>query len=181
MGNISEILLWTFMIIQMLLVLFLVKLIIEFLSRFRLYEDSELPLLRTGDKAPLFREKDIEGNNVKLDYYSFEDTLLIFVQNSCDKCKSIINLLGELQQPSSLRIILASRAEEGSAEYSVPNGISLLQSNVIIDNYFIDKFPTAVHIDDKGTIISISEINNKEQFKHLINQTSYNADKEGTG
>lgn len=181
MGNVSEILLWTFMILQMLLVLFLVKLIIEFLSRFRLYEDSEQPLLRTGDMAPLFREKDTEGNNVKLDYHSLEDTLLIFVQDSCNKCQSIINLLDESQKPSSLRIILVSQSEQQeSSKFNIPNGISLLRSNVIVDNYFIDKFPTAVHIDDKGTIISISEINNKEHFKYLISQT-YEANKSWTG
>ncbi|MFC4768171.1 TlpA family protein disulfide reductase [Effusibacillus consociatus] len=162
----SNILLWIFMIIQLGIIFLLSKLIANFLNRFRLSQGKiEQLKLNIGDRAPLFREWDQNKNLVKLAENNGKNTLLVFTSAGCNICKEVLPQLPLLSTSfPSLRIIVVSRDLNVELIKTLPPEIHFIGSEEIMENYFIQKVPTVVVIDENGIITELETINT---FRHL--------------
>ncbi|MGC5325731.1 TlpA family protein disulfide reductase [Brevibacillus sp. SYSU BS000544] len=171
---ISHILLWILLLLQTLIIYFLLKLVVQFLNRFRLEDKKvEIPSLVLGQRAPLFREKDQHGRTIALAESNGYLTLLFFVQDTCGTCKSIIPHINKLLQfDHNLKIIMIAGRISLQDTMEVPEGIPLIRSNDLFSSYYVTKAPTAVLVGPAGEVIEIHEITEFEQLLAMLDRQS---------
>ncbi|TCP57655.1 peroxiredoxin [Tumebacillus sp. BK434] len=167
---ISNAILWVFMIIQLAILVTFAKLVAKFLNRFHLSgRQAAMLSLQTGEKAPLFREKDQNNNMIKLSDYDGNKTLLIFKSDSCPVCKDLLDQLPALKEAAaSTRIIVVAAEGDNVTHQDSANGIHFVRSNEVISNYFITKFPTVLVINEYGTILNIESVGHYEQVEQML-------------
>ncbi|USG67272.1 peroxiredoxin family protein [Brevibacillus ruminantium] len=163
MGNgylISHVLLWTFALLQMAFLLYLTRLIVQFLNRFRFSDkQNNTPSLQTGQKAPDFREKDQHGNFLRPISDKWQNSLLLFVQDSCSKCNEIISQLSSLQKKlPHIRIMVISGKIYYEQGISVPEGVHLIRSDALFIEYHVRVVPTVFLLDAHGNIVDVQEV-----------------------
>ncbi|MED4572684.1 TlpA family protein disulfide reductase [Brevibacillus agri] len=165
----SNVLLWVVVFIQMGFLYFLAKMVAEFLNRIRLTNKGvTLNSLRVGSKAPQFREKDQYGTTIKLSEHN-GTTLLLFAQESCGTCKSLIPELGLIKKLNdSIRILVISKQPFNNT-LQIPENVHYIHSAVVFENYLISKVPTVMLVDNDLTIISINDILTIDDLKKVIN------------
>ena len=166
----SNILLWIFMTIQIFAFFILARLIVSFLRRFQLIGKGVQELsLKTGQKAPLFREWDHQGRLIQLNQNGGKPTLLLFISSSCKICEEeIVPMVPYLIKNMEYRLILVARERLSSR---LPDDVHFIQSDEIINNYFANQVPMFVLINEKGYIISLGNVGNFEELNLQINQS----------
>ncbi|MEJ8547680.1 hypothetical protein [Brevibacillus borstelensis] len=174
---ISHILLWAIVLIQMVVMYAIVRLVVQFLNRFRLSDKKiELSQLQAGQGAPSFREKDQQGNVIQPIAENGGDTLLMFVGDSCGTCKEILPYLAELRkQYPHIRMIAVAEKIYYEQSIELPPGIPLLRSSSLFGTYLISKVPTLVLIDHQGIIQAVEQISALQQLVNLLEHQSKKA------
>ncbi|MFD2169220.1 TlpA family protein disulfide reductase [Tumebacillus lipolyticus] len=170
--TISIILLWVFMIAQMVVIYFLAKLVAGFLNRFRLIQpEVEYLKIGIGQQAPMFREKDQHGNLIKLSDLQGRPTMLLFVRESCNVCKRVLPELSVLATSmKSLRIIVITGTDADGPSFELPGGIHLLRSDEIFENYYIRKVPEYVLVGGDGNVLLMDSATD---FDRLFDNLKY--------
>jgi thioredoxin-related protein len=164
--TLSHILLWIFIILQTLIIAFLTKLIVRFLNQFRLEGNK---FIAKGKVAPLFRDIDINGNQVRLSDSEDKFTLLVFIKDSCSICKKILPKISVLNSSSMipLRTILIAPEEvdvEKVYYQDFDNKQIFIRSNDILKIYNIEEVPNLILIDSKGFIVDIYQYENLSEL-----------------
>lgn len=104
---ISQIALWLIVIIQLILMISFMKMVSEFLARFRVANNKiEELTLSVGQNAPLFREKDHLNRIIRLVDHPTEYTVLIFAKTSCSVCHEVLNKLSIYEDNERVRVIV---------------------------------------------------------------------------
>ncbi|MGG4449943.1 redoxin domain-containing protein [Brevibacillus sp. HB1.4B] len=165
------------MLIQLVIILFFSKLLVDFLNRFRLsgktIEDTSLIV---GDRAPLFREKDQTGNLVKLADNFGKKSVLLFISETCETCKDLIPYLSDITLINPyLKIFVIVSNYSKQKEYNIPDQISLIRSENIVKQYYIRTVPTMIMVDEKGYILYANGVDNFEQLMAVIKAISHKA------
>ncbi len=167
---ISNIGLWIFVAVQLVVIFMLTKLITQFLNRFRTDGSQVGQLtLKAGMKAPLFREEDQHGTMVKLAEHQGEHSLLLFTKQGCSICQELITHLPHVQQAHpNLRLLVISGESEEETQKQVPAGVHHLRSRFVMSNYHIEKVPAAVLINPEGQILANETLSNANQLLNII-------------
>lgn len=175
---ISHILLWTLMLIQMAFLFYLTRLIVQFLNRFRLSDKQAVSLtLQIGQRAPDFREKDQHGAIIRPASGNHQESLLLFVQDTCSKCKGIVAQLELLHKRfHRLRMIVIGGKIYYEKGLSAPEGIHFIRSDELLADYYIRAVPTAFLLDASGDIVEMKQVaaisDLVEMLEEQINQVS---------
>jgi hypothetical protein len=162
LDKVSVLLLWILVIIQLGITFMLTKLISAFLNSSGV---KNLPKLEIGSKAPLFREFDQNGNIITLE--NNKVTLLLFIKDTCNNCKNILNNINKIKN-INIEIILISGLADNWDLTQLPKDIPLIQSSIVMRNYLIERVPTAVLIDEFGFIKVNKFIEGIEDLKSEI-------------
>ncbi|WP_289141166.1 redoxin domain-containing protein [uncultured Brevibacillus sp.] len=175
---ISNLLLWIALFIQSLILLFFIRLVVKFLNRFRISNmQVEAAILKIGEKAPYFREKDQNGKVIQVTQHLGKHTLLLFTNDTCGTCKVIIPDLPYVSSNSpDVTVIVVSNPIFYEKGLEMPTGISLIRSEDIMSKYYIQAVPTAVLIDNGGTIRAIKQVS---AFQEIVEMLDMPADKVG--
>ncbi|MGO0058574.1 TlpA family protein disulfide reductase [Brevibacillus fluminis] len=175
--DLSHILLWIVTLIQMAVMYFLVRLVVQFLNRFRLSNHKvEMLSLQVGQGAPAFREKDQNGVIIQPISENESDTLLFFINDTCPTCKTIIPSLHHFQtEYPDVRIVAVSGRIYYQQSLELPSTIPLIRSDSLFTTYFITNVPTAVFINSQGIIKNVEAISSIAQFTNLLKKQSKQA------
>ncbi|TRY23344.1 redoxin domain-containing protein [Brevibacillus sp. LEMMJ03] len=171
---ISNIALWVIVIVQLMIIYFFSKILIEFLNRFRLSgKRLEEATLAVGDKAPLFRERDQVGKVVNLSDNFGKKAVILFLSETCDSCKDIFSNLSiiQLKNPNQKIYVIVSNYSKGK-QYDIPDQISLIRSDNIVKQYLIKTVPTMVIVDEQGYISYADAVNSHEQIIAVLRVNS---------
>ena len=163
----SNIFLWIFMILQTVVIFLLTKSISEFINRFQL-EKKNSSLVSIGNRAPLFREINYNGEWIKLSDFRGKYTLLFFAIFTCGVCKRTLSEIKEDIMKGTNLIHMIIISEEGSQEntaYPTGNNISLIRSEDVLSNYEVIEVPTLFLIDPNGIIVNIYRNDELKQLK----------------
>ncbi|MBH0173769.1 hypothetical protein IHV09_09375 [Fictibacillus sp. 23RED33] len=161
----SQTFLWVIVICQFFVIFYLTRILSQFLTRFRTTgQKVEEMSLQVGTSAPLFRAKDSRGNTVKIHDYIGRDVLLLFSNPSCSTCESLLEKASSLEVPTF--IISPERySDERIKRY--PQFIFLYDPN-LLENYYIQKVPTLVVVDQYGNVATIGGANQFEEIQDSI-------------
>lgn len=163
-------LLWIVVIVQTVVIVLLAKLVAQFIQRFRTAAGKLEEGLNYGDRAPLFRAKDQRGEPVLLRESQGKPTLLFFGKQTCDTCHEIAPQLGQLQRKHGLRIIAITGQETAGTPLNIPDGIPLIRSDEIRENFKVSKMPTVVLVDSDGVVLFAESVTNLLQLGSMIDQ-----------
>jgi hypothetical protein len=170
---VSNVLLWVFMIAQIGVMVLLARLVAQFLNGFRAVNGRVEPVgLPIGERAPLFRGRDLEGRSVRLADLAGQTTLLLFASPTCGVCHEVAAGLGPILHRFEMRALVVVAKKGGAADttLSVPAGVPVLLSDEVIDMYRVREFPTAVLVGATGTILLNERISNLTQLSYLLEQ-----------
>lgn len=166
---ISNILLWTVVIVLIVFMYLLTKLVVDFLNKFRLSNQTvQKNELGAGQVAPIFRETDRQGNVVVLSENMGKNTYILFTSHTCGICKTIIPQIQteEMNLGGSRFIIVSDNYDSTIKE---PKNVNWIISNGLMKAYFIEMVPTLVTVNQKGTVTSIDAILQYEDIIKVIN------------
>ncbi|MEJ8548724.1 hypothetical protein [Brevibacillus borstelensis] len=157
---ISNLLLWVVVFVQTIILFFFIRLVVQFLNRFRVNDKQvTAATLTIGEKAPVFREKDQHGEVVQATEDVEKQTFMLFTNDTCGTCKAIIPELPHiLQDYPDVRVIVVSNPIYYEKGLEVPSAIHLVRSNDLINKFLIQIVPTAVLIDHDGIIRAIRQV-----------------------
>ncbi|WP_157721976.1 TlpA family protein disulfide reductase [Tumebacillus avium] len=160
---ISNIVLWVVVILQFLLFFTMTRSVSQFLKRFQINatDTAQNAVLLLGSRAPLFSELDHRGEIVTLNKNEGRATLLLFTLDTCSICQSIIEKLPQLFKDSpDLRVIVVAPEDLGAPVKPIPDGVSMIRSHSIMENYKIQNVPFFVLIDAQGYVADFDHIGN---------------------
>ncbi|MNC26928.1 thiol-disulfide oxidoreductase [compost metagenome] len=166
----SQTLLWLFFIFLLLMLLLILKLQVEFLNRFRITrsKSAEGEGLQIGQKAPLFRERDLMNNLIKLDHFLGKKILLIFVSSTCSLCGEIVNNLDKLLEIKNRKVIVITN--NNLINTKIPDEIVCIYSKELSEVYMISYVPSIVMINDTGNIDLIERVTDIKQIVHMATE-----------
>ncbi|MFZ3591719.1 peroxiredoxin family protein [Bacillus sp. DJP31] len=157
--EISNILLWVFIMVQMVFMFSLTKLVKEFLLRFRVDKNQLQELeLKINQEAPLFRMRNHKGQMVKLANHETAYTVLVFASNTCSTCHRVIESL--LNSVSDHRIIIISHDQFDHDHIKTNANIHFIITKDIMENYFVKKVPFIILVNEENKIENISDAAN---------------------
>ncbi|MFC0190158.1 peroxiredoxin family protein [Fictibacillus aquaticus] len=166
LSTLSHVLLWAFLLVQFVLLFTFTRLLVQFLNRFRAAGVKvEEEGLSVNTSAPLFRGKDQHGNLVKLHDYLGKEVLLVFSNESCSVCQSLL----EQVAPLSVKTIVVSGEFYSTAVKEKYSQFTFLHSADIVENYYIKKVPTMVLVDETGEIRFIGNNTQVNEMKSKLN------------
>ncbi|MBI5904412.1 MAG: TlpA family protein disulfide reductase [Deltaproteobacteria bacterium] len=124
------------------------------------------PLVRSGEKAPGFSLKDIDGKDVSFRPGSGKPTLVVFWSVFCPTCKELVPEIDGYgtRRGASLRTVgvnldgkrfsNAVRSFRKETGLRMPVGLDDLRNDFFIasDPYGVEKTPTAVLVDGAGVV-----------------------------
>lgn len=156
----SILILWFVVFIQSVFIYFLMKFVVEFINRFKVTKREnklELKELSKGEKAPYFSERDQYGETVKLSNFPQQYKLLIFVSGSCGTCHGLLEELPSMHSmfPEIVTIIIASSTIQEREKNKVIEHFSLIRSDKLFGNFYVEKTPTVFLINQDDNIINI--------------------------
>lgn len=170
---ISNILLWFFMILQVMTMVYLSKLFNSYIKNSKqqmVYFNSTK--LQVGERAPLIRSNDINGTLFRsIDYRgNGKDLYLLFFSETCGTCHEIINNLFRTDAPLD-NITLVGITESINLEKfknKIHPNFRVVVSKEAVDNFHLEQFPTLFVIDNDGKIKTNQEISSYKHFIYLI-------------
>lgn len=158
----SQTLLWVIVICQFFIIFYLTRILSQFLTRFRTTgQKVEEMSLQVGASAPLFRAKDSGGNMVRIYDYLGREVLLLFSNPSCSTCENLLQKVSSLDVPT---FIISSEKYSEERIKLYPQFIFLNDPN-LMENYYIQKVPTLVVVDQYGNVAKVSGANQFEEVK----------------
>jgi thioredoxin-related protein len=154
--------------LELIIVLFLTKFVVQFLNSFRVngvYQNKKE--LGKGDLAPLFRGVDQNGDPVKLADSGEKEKLILFTNSYCGTCKELYSNLNKINDLFSdwFKIILIT----DSWKEKKVDGIHIMESNNLHEKYDIEMVPSVVYVDRNNNVILKESIKNHEQLIQLSN------------
>lgn len=163
---ISQIALWILVIVQIMLMISFMKMVGEFLARFRVANNKiEELTLSVGQNAPLFREKDHLNRIIRLADHPTEYTLLVFAKTSCSVCHEVLKKLSIYEHNERVRVIV-NFSDKASTNNSHENtNISYVYSVDLVESYFIKKVPSIILINKDNIIEGIYNISTFDKLK----------------
>ncbi|MCM3561169.1 peroxiredoxin family protein [Brevibacillus borstelensis] len=168
---ISNVLLWVVVFVQSIILLFFIRLVVQFLNRFRISDKQvEMASLSIGGSAPFFREKNQQGDIVELNDQQAEQTLLLFTNDHCGTCKAVISELQHARnQYPHVRIIVVANPIYYEKGMEIPEGIHLIRSEEIMQKYQIHIVPTAILVDENRMIRDIKQVKDYRDIESMFN------------
>ncbi|WP_026569295.1 MULTISPECIES: hypothetical protein [Sediminibacillus] len=177
MANFNELLLWTFMIIQMAIIFLLARLVGSYITKLNQLEANMNIKLRgsnvtEGDVAPAFREYDHRNAIVTL--RADKNAVLLFLQPSCSKCKEILSYIKE-QTTLGIDVFIFSKEEMVQNSAHLSEQIHLVTSETVIKNYGITDFPAVLTIENGRIIEKMLLRTNVEEFSEIVGERYFKA------
>lgn len=171
--NISYIVLWIITIFQMVLILLLCRLVAQFLNKFRLNTGEyirEVPSIKPGMEAPMFRDLDQQGQLFRLSDLIGKQVLLLFIDEKCKKCQDIVCELGSIsaKQTGVSFIIISNSTQSPVIMTGLKENVIYINSDEVISNYYIRKFPSIVVINSLGIVIHTEEIDKANDIVSIL-------------
>ncbi|MGG1662592.1 MauE/DoxX family redox-associated membrane protein [Brevibacillus sp. NRS-1366] len=150
----------------------------EMYSRFRIGDKQiKTATLAIGEKAPVFREKDQNGMVVQVTELGEKHTFMLFTNDTCGTCKAVIPELPHVSNRyPDVAVIVVSNPIYYEKGLEVPLGISLVRSDDLMSRFYIQVVPTAVLIDNTGTIVAIKQVS---AFQDIVSMFESPVDKVG--
>lgn len=166
---VSQIAIWIILLGLLAFLYFFVKMIYEFLYRFRLTnsEIREISLM-VGQNAPLFRGKDQHGELIRLSENNNRMTILAFVSNSCPACHRMINHLPEVLENFDVRTIILSQEKVEDNLIKKFQSAHFIISPESFTNYFIKEWPTIFLIKQDNNILGILNDRNMSTLSEIL-------------
>lgn len=167
---VSNILLWLFMILQIMTMVYLSKLFNSYIKNTKQQMvQINSRKLQVGEHAPLIRSKDSNGTLFRsLDYRgNGEDLYLLFFSETCGICQEVISNLNQIDSPLN-DITLVGITEGITLEKfksKIHPNFRVVVSKETVDNFQLEQFPALIVIDNEGKIKANQEISS---YKHLI-------------
>lgn len=166
----SNVALWVVVILQCVFLFLMARTVGQFLNRFQLSSKSVVRRkLQPGGRAPLFREVDHREQTLRLVDFQGRHVLLLFVDDRCPACKRALDVLPELRgkYPQVPVLVISSSVKEMDLE-SVPDGVHVIHAPEVVDNYFVEKTPTAVLVDPYGLLAEMAEVREPAQLLGML-------------
>ena len=168
---ISNFLLWVVILIQSIILVAFIRLVVQFLNRFRISDKQvEVATLSIGGPAPVFRERNQNGVVIELNNQQTEQTLLVFTSDTCGTCKVVIPELQHTRKHyPNVRVIVVSNPIYYEKGIEIPEGIHLIRSDEIMNKYHVHVVPTAFLVDENGTIREIKQVKDHQDVEAMFN------------
>jgi thiol-disulfide isomerase/thioredoxin len=158
------------LLLVLLIIYYLIKYNSNFLKQIQSIKEFNLDTLEIGQKAPAFRTFGMKGEKVvSKQIFQKQKTLILFVNSSCPKCKSLVQNLDSIYKNYALNFLVINTDEiydDSGIINTLPDGITYIRSSHISMTYFVHVTPTAMIISKEGVI----ELNSKiHKIQELIN------------
>ncbi|QTM97920.1 redoxin domain-containing protein [Sediminibacillus dalangtanensis] len=142
----------------------------HFLKQIQSIKGIQFNTLEQGEQAPIFRIHDQNGNKIvtKKLFFGEKNTLLLFINTKCPKCKEILRQLKIIEKHYNLNILVINNDEmfdDHQVRELLPKNIFYIRSPQIPISYYIHSTPSAVLVE-KGKVKLFNKVNN---FNVLLN------------
>ncbi|PHC38546.1 methylamine utilization protein MauE [Bacillus toyonensis] len=167
---ISNITLWIVVIFQTILILYLGRLVGQFLNRFRIRENKQIGQLEekslaVGQKVPVFQKNSMGGKTLVVPSDEYEYTLLLFVSNTCSSCKELFKKMPDVINKYDINYIFVSSEILDSNMMQSSSNAHFIVSSDIVEDFFVHTSPYILLVDKLGEIKHIADLSN---FGELI-------------
>jgi thiol-disulfide isomerase/thioredoxin len=121
-------------------------------------EDDELEAPKVGEPAPELSLPDLTGNDVSLDDFRGEETLVLFWSPDCGFCQEILPDVKEweaaLPEGAPRLLVVSDGTVEDNKAMGFGSTVVLDHDYVVSDDFGVNGTPTAVLVDAEGRIAS---------------------------
>lgn len=163
---ISNITLWIVVIFQTILILYLGRLVGQFLNRFRIRESKQIEekSLAVGQKVPVFQKNSMGGKTLVVPSDAYEYTLLLFVSNTCSSCKELFKKMPDVINRYDINyIFVSSEILDSNIMQSISNANFIVSADIVGD-FFVNTSPYILLIDKLGEIKHIADLSNFDEL-----------------
>ncbi|MCY9582470.1 TlpA family protein disulfide reductase [Paenibacillus alvei] len=164
-------------LIQLLLIFMLARFIGQFLTKIKSVGGISFTELQIGEQVPLFREWGSQGRKVILrELLSHRKVLLLFINTTCQTCKSILPDLERVVENWDIHIVVINTDKQSNDEEiqaMLPSGIEYIRSVDIMDTYGVSKVPYAFLVNQNGILESHQSLMSPNMLWNMLeNETA---------
>jgi methylamine dehydrogenase accessory protein MauD len=174
-GIVSQVLLWTVVIIQGVAIWALARqigMLHERVAPVGALVNMAGP--GVGEKSPRMEVKALAGNSITIGaaMASRKSLLMFFVSSTCPICKKLLPIVKDFARSERLEVVYVGDGEAAEQERLLSDyqldPARFVNGPQIGMAFRVDKLPYTVLLDERGVIVAKGLVNSREHFESLI-------------